>query len=181
MLKQEKTGLIIVDVQGKLARIVHESDTLLSNIKILIQGCQILKLPIIWLEQNPKGLGQTVLELKALLEGYQPLEKNTFNACDSDNFIETITDSSVQQWLVCGIEAHICLYQTALGLLSRGYEVEVVADCISSRSKANIDLALNKLQEKGANLTSLEMCLYELVKDARKEEFKQILPLIKNI
>lgn len=179
MLSQEKSGLIIVDVQGKLARMVHESDALLSNIQVLIRGCQILKLPIVWLEQNPQGLGQTVIELKALLKDYQPLEKYRFNACDSSDFIKAITDSGVQQWLVCGIEAHICVYQTSLGLLARNYDVEVVVDCISSRSKANIDLALNKLQRHGASLTNIEMCLYELVKDSRKEEFKQILPLIK--
>ncbi len=179
MFNQEITGLIIIDVQGKLARIVHESEALLSNIQVLIQGCQILKLPIIWLEQNPQGLGQTVPELKELLKDYQPQEKYTFNACDSSSFIEAITDSGARQWLVCGIEAHICLYQTVSGLLSREYDVEVVADCVSSRSKANIDLALKKLQDKGASLTSVEMCLYELVKDSRKEEFKRILPLIK--
>lgn len=179
MLNQEKSGLIIVDVQGKLARMVHESETLLNNIQTLIRGCQILKLPIIWLEQNPQGLGQTVIELKELLKDYQPLEKHTFNACDSSNFIKVISESGVQQWLICGIEAHICLYQTTLGLLARNYDVEVVIDCISSRSKASIDLALKKLQNNGASLTSIEMCLYELVKDSRKEEFKQILPLIK--
>ena len=179
MLDQEKTGLIIVDVQGKLARIVHESEALLRNIRILIQGCQILRLPIVWIEQNPQGLGQTVPELRELLQGHQPLEKHTFNACESTSFIKAITESGLQQWLVCGIEAHICLYQTTSGLLSRGYEVEVVVDCVSSRAKAHIDLALKKLQDKGAGLTNVEMCLYELVKDARKEEFKRILPLVK--
>lgn len=179
MLNQENTGLVIVDVQGKLASIVHESETLLKNLQILIQGCQILNLPIVWIEQNPQGLGPTAPELRDLLKSYQPLEKYTFNACDNSSFVKAITESNAQQWLVCGIEAHICLYQTALGLLSKGYEVEVVTDCISSRSKTNIDLALKKLQDNGASLTSVEMCLYELVKDARKEEFKRLLPLIK--
>lgn len=179
MLNQTTAGLIIVDVQGKLARMVHDSETLLSNIKILIQGCKILNIPIVWLEQNPQGLGQTVPELSALLEDYQPLEKHTFNACDSNNFNKAIIQSGVQQWLVCGIEAHICLYQTTLGLLSNNYDVEVVADCISSRSKANVDIALTKLQSRGAHLTSLEMCLFELVKDSRTAAFKQILSLIK--
>ncbi len=179
MLHKEKTGLIIVDVQGKLARIVHESETVLGNIQKLIQGCQILNLPIIWLEQNPQGLGKTVPELRAHLKNFQPLEKFTFNACDSSSFIQAIAESDIQQWLICGIEAHICVYQTSLGLLSRDYVVEVVSDCISSRSKANIDLALKKLQKHGASLTSVEMCFYELIKDARKEEFKRILPLIK--
>ncbi len=179
MLNQENTGLVIVDVQGKLASIVHESEALLKNLQILIKGCQILNLPIVWIEQNPQGLGPTTPELRDLLKSYQPFEKHTFNACDNSSFVKAITESNAQQWLVCGIEAHICLYQTALGLLSRGYEVEVVTDCISSRSKANIDLALKKLQDNGASLTSVEMCLYELVKDARKEEFKRILSLIK--
>jgi len=179
MLNQEKTGLVIVDVQGKLASIVHESDALLRNIQVLIQGCQILKLPIVWVEQNPQGLGQTVPELRELLKPDKPLEKYTFNACKSSSFEKAIIESNVQQWIVCGIEAHICLYQTALGLLSKGYDVEVVIDCISSRSKANIDLAISKLQQSGVGLTSVEMCLFELLKDARKEEFKQILPLIK--
>ncbi|WP_299872867.1 hydrolase [uncultured Cocleimonas sp.] len=179
MLNQENTGLVIVDVQGKLARIVHESEALIRNIQALIQGCQILKLPIVWVEQNPQGLGQTVPELSELLAPNQPLEKFTFNACESSSFDKVIAESGVQQWIVCGIEAHICLYQTALGLLSRNYQVEVVTDGISSRSKANIDLAINKLEKSGASLTSVEMCLYELIKDARKAEFKQILPLIK--
>ncbi len=117
--------------------------------------------------------------MRKLLEPNQALEKTTFNACESSSFEKAITESGVQQWIVCGIEAHICLYQTALGLLSRDYHVEVVTDCISSRSKANKDLAINNLQKNGASLTSVEMCLFELLKDARKEEFKQILPLIK--
>lgn len=179
MLNQEKTGLIIVDVQGKLARMVHESETLLNNIQTLVQGCQILNLPIVWLEQNPQGLGRTVPELSELLNGSQPLEKSTFDACRNKGFVDAISESSVQQWLVCGIESHICVYQTVAGLLATGYEVEVVADCVSSREKANVELALNKLQTKGASLTGLEMCLYELVKDAGKAEFKQILALIK--
>lgn len=179
MLNQETTGLIIVDVQGKLARMVHESEVLLSNIQALVQGGQILNLPIVWLEQHPQGLGQTVPELSELLKGYQPLEKTTFDACENNDFVKVIAKSGVQQWLICGIEAHICVYQTASGLLARGYEVEVVVDCVSSRTKANVDLALKKLQPKGVSLTSLEMCLYELVKDARKDEFKRILSLIK--
>ena|SRR5690554_239719 len=179
MLSQEKTGLVIVDVQGRLAGLVHESAALLSNIRALIQGCQILKLPIIWLEQSPQALGPTAPELTALLTGNQPIEKHTFNGCDNSDFSMAVADSKMRQWLVCGIEAHICVYQTALGLLAKNYEVEVVADCVSSRAKANLDLALNKLQNKGVGLTSVEMCLYELLKDARKEQFKKILPLIK--
>jgi isochorismate hydrolase len=179
MLQQEKTGLLIIDVQGKLARIVHESEQLSINLEKLIRGCQILELPIIWLEQNPQGLGRTIPEIENLLQHLQPIEKYSFNAFENENFQEAIKDSGRSQWLVCGIETHICVYQTALGLLSHNIEVEIVSDCVSSRSKDHINLALNKLQTKGAGLTNIEMCLYELVKNSKSENFKEILKLIK--
>lgn len=179
MLIQENTGLILIDVQGKLARIVNESEKLISNLEKIIRGGQILELPIIWIEQNPQGLGATVPELAGLLKNQQPLEKYSFNAMENESFKKAIIDSDRTQWLICGIEAHICVYQTVLGLLSHNFEVEIVADCVSSRAKENIDLALKKLQHKGADVTTVEMCLYELVKSSKNEVFKEILNLIK--
>lgn len=179
MLVQENTGLIVIDVQGKLARIVNESEKLVSNLEKLIRGCQILSIPIIWAEQNPKGLGSTIPELGKLLTHQKAIEKNSFNAFENESFKQAILESGRQQWLICGIEAHICVYQTALGLLSHKFEIEIVADCVSSRSKESVNLALKKLQNKGASLTNIEMCLYELVKDSRREIFKEILTLIK--
>ena len=179
MLNQHNTGLLIIDVQGKLARCVHDSESLIENIKALIEGCKILELPIIWLEQNPLRLGDTVSELKALLNDYQPTAKHTFNACHDDVVLSAIKESGVQQWLVCGIEAHICVYQTTMDLIASGYSVEVVTDCVSSRTKTNLDLSLQKLQLNGVGMTSVEMCLFELIGDSRKDVFKQILPLIK--
>lgn len=179
MLTQENTGLIIIDVQGKLARIVNESEKLVSNLEKLIRGCQILSIPIIYTEQNPKGLGSTIPEIGKLLSPQNPVEKYTFNALENEAFKKAILESNRKQWLICGTEAHICVYQTVLGLLSYNFEIEVVADCVSSRSKDSVELALEKLQNKGAGLTNVEMCLYELVKDSRREIFKEILTLIK--
>ncbi|WP_125723573.1 hydrolase [Flavobacterium ustbae] len=179
MLVQEKTGLIVIDVQGKLARIVHNSEELVSNLEKLIRGCQILSIPIIWAEQNPKGLGATIPELEKLLHEQQPIEKFSFNALDNEVFKKAIINSGRKQWIICGIEAHIFVYQTALGLLSKNFEVEIIADCVSSRAEESILIALQKLQHKGASLTNVEMCLYELVKDSRREIFKEILTLIK--
>ncbi len=176
MLQQENTGLILIDVQGKLARIVDESQQLILNLERLIRGCQILSVPIIWVEQNPKGLGATISELEKLLVNQKPIEKYAF---DNETFNQVILDSGKKQWLICGIEAHICVYQTAIGLLANHFEVEIVADCVSSRTKESIDIGLKKLQNKGASLTNIEMCLYELVKDSRREIFKEILTLIK--
>lgn len=179
MLQQESTGLIIVDVQGKLLDVMHDNQRLLNNIQTLIAGCKILDLPIVWLEQNPQGLGQTDFKVSELLADYRVIEKYTFNACDNSRFINTVIEANVKQWLVCGIEAHICVYQTCLGLLAQQLEVEIVTDCISSRTKMNCDLAIQKLQSHGVNITSVEMCLYELLRDSRKAEFKQILSLIR--
>ncbi|MBL0737710.1 hydrolase [Flavobacterium sp. GN10] len=179
MLVQEKTGLIVIDVQGKLARIVHNSEKLIANLERLIRGCQLLSIPIIWAEQNPKGLGATIPELEMLLQDLKPIEKFSFNALDNETFKQAIIDSGRKQWLICGIEAHICVYQTVMGLLAYNFEAEIVADCISSRSEESILIALQKLQHKGVALTNIEMCLYELVKDSRREIFKEILTLIK--
>ncbi|MHC0442615.1 hydrolase [Flavobacterium sp. 3-210] len=179
MLIEENTGLILIDVQGKLARIVDKSEALILNLEKLIRGCQLLSIPIIWAEQNPKGLGTTIPELEKLLQHQKPIEKYTFNALDTEIFRQSIIDSGKKQWLICGIEAHICVYQTAMGLLSNDFEVQIVTDCVSSRSKQSSKIALKKLHNKGADLTNAEMCLYELVKDSRQNIFKEILTLIK--
>ncbi|MEZ8877664.1 hydrolase [Vibrio lentus] len=179
MLMRQKTGLVVVDVQGKLARLVDESETLISNCGKLIQGAQVLDLPIISLEQNSEKLGATVDELNDLLSDAKPIPKFTFNACDEPKFVEAVQAKDVDTWLVCGIEAHICVYQTAIGLLELGYKVQVVSDCISSRTALNKNLAIRRLTDAGIQITGLEMSLYELVKDCRAPEFKSILSLVR--
>ena len=179
MLDKQNTGLIVIDIQGKLARLVHDSDVLIANCEKLIKGAQALSLPIIWLEQNPEKLGPTVENLAAILANYQPIAKFTFDACLEPKFIGAVQVANIDSWLVCGIEAHICVYQSALNLKELGYDVQLVGDCISSRSLDNKTLAINKLLNHGIDTTSLEMCLFELVKDCRATEFKEILGLIK--
>ncbi len=183
MLMIENTGLIIVDIQGKLARLVHESDALIANSLKLIQGAQALELPIILLEQNPDKLGATVDELNAELNlgpmSTDAITKFSFNGCESSEFLQAVKVTNVDTWLVCGIETHICVYQTARGLLELGYNVELVSDCVSSRSLQNKQLGIKRLQSLGAEITGLEMCLYELVKDCRSPNFRQVLELIR--
>ena len=179
MLRKENTGLIVVDIQGRLARLVHDSSALVSNCEKLIKGAQILGLPIIWLEQNPDKLGATVDELGSLLKTSTPISKFAFNACEQPQVMDAINATNVDSWLFCGIEAHICVYQTALHMQQLGYNIQLVSDCVSSRTLANKQLGINKLVNKGIDITGVEMCLYELVKDCRSMEFKQILSLIK--
>ncbi len=179
MLLKENCGLILVDVQGSLARMVQHSDLLIANTKKLIQCCKVLSIPIIWLEQYPKGLGATIPELSELLQEFNVNEKYHFNALFEESIKSAVKATGKQQWLVAGIEAHICVYQTVLGLLNEGFKVEVVSDCISSRLQSNIDLASLKMQDSGASVTSLEMCIYELVKSSKQENFREILSVIK--
>ncbi len=179
MLNKDTTGLLVVDIQGKLARIVHDSDALIAQCEKLIKGFEALGLPIVWLEQNPDKLGATVPELAALQNGASAIAKHTFNACEAPKVMEALQAAKVDTWLVCGIEAHICVYQTAMGLRERGFDVQLVSDCVASRVSDNKALAINKLASQGVALTSMEMCLYELVQDCLAPEFRQILSIVR--
>ncbi|GAK86736.1 isochorismatase [Vibrio ponticus] len=179
MLNKEDTGLIVVDIQGKLASLVDDSETLIANCSKLIQGAQALGLPIIWLEQNPEKLGPTVDSISELMGEQAPITKFTFDGCSEVGFKHALNEAQKHSWLVCGIEAHICVYQTATHLANLHFDIHVVSDCVSSRDVRNKQLALTKFSQESVKLTGLEMCLYELVKDCRAPEFKQILTLIK--
>ncbi|EJG0104529.1 isochorismatase family protein [Vibrio parahaemolyticus] len=180
MLSKGNTGLIVVDVQGKLATLMHESNALIENITKLVKGAKALDLPILWLEQNPERLGPTAEPIREVLEStHLPITKYTFDGCKEATFNVAVENAKVDTWLVCGIESHICVYQTAVSLRQSGYRVELVTDCASSRTAANKALALAKLTANGVVLTGLEMCLYEMVEDCRAPEFKEILALIK--
>ncbi|MGR5208590.1 isochorismatase family protein [Vibrio sp. PNB22_2_2] len=180
MLSKNTTGLIVVDVQGKLASLMHESEALIENTTKLVKGAKALSLPMVWLEQNPDRLGPTVEPVREeLSQNHLAIAKYTFDGCKVPTFKLAIENANVDTWLICGIEAHICVYQTALSLRQMGYRVELVTDCVSSRTAANKALALAKLTANGIGLTGVEMCLYEMVEDCRAPEFKDILTLIK--
>lgn len=179
MLEEKNTGLLIIDVQGKLARMMHDSEAMIANIGRMIRACQILSLPVIWVEQYPQGLGETVPELSALMNELKPNIKSTFSVCDCQATLQPLQETGCQQWMVCGIEAHICVYQSVVGMLEQGLQVEVISDAVSSRAASNHQLALQKMHEHGAGLSSVEMAIYELLKDSARPEFKQMLPLMK--
>ncbi|MGO3738241.1 MAG: hydrolase [Marinomonas foliarum] len=179
MLRKDKTGLVVIDVQGKLATIVHDSEAFIANLVKLVKAAKLLGMPVLWLEQNPEKLGATVPELCEVLDMVEPIAKYSFSACGEPAFVEAVKKAKMNSWLITGIEAHICVYQTALGLLDLGYDVELVRDCVSSRTIENKDMALAKLARKGAEVTSLEMCLFELIGDCRADEFRGALSLIK--
>lgn len=178
MLNKQRTGLMIVDVQGKLAGMMCDSESLLRQLRILIQGATLLELPVVWIEQVPDKLGATRAEIADLIPG-QPLVKNTFNGMANPVIAEAVQAAGCDHWLVAGIESHICVYQTVAGLCDAGYSVEVVTDAVSSRIETNRDLGVHKMEALGAQRTSVEMVLMELQQVADGEVFRQLIKLIR--
>ena len=179
MLKPENTALVLIDVQGKLASLMHQREQLYRNLQILIKGMQAVEVPILWLEQYPQGLGPTIPEVAGLLEGRQPLAKLCFSACGLPEFSQALRGSGRRRVLLAGIETHICVYQTCRELLDQGYQVEVVADAVSSRTPENKELGLDRMVQAGAVRTGVEMALFELLRVAGTPQFKEIARLVK--
>lgn len=179
MLDRRHTILVVVDVQGRLAQLMHAKQALFENLKSVIGGIRALEIPILWVEQNPMGLGPTVPEIAEVLEGLEPIAKVSFSCWQNEAFARALGDAGRRQVLIAGIEAHICVYQSAMDLTAAGYEVEIVADAVSSRKPENKVLALQKLRDAGVKITSVEMALFELLEIAEGETFKNILRIVK--
>lgn len=179
MLNLESTVLVVVDVQGKLATLMHDNQTLFHNLTTMVKGCRLLDTPILWLEQIPEKLGATVPELARELSGFSPVRKSSFSACGEPEFLAALEQTGRKQVLLCGIETHICVYQTAMDLLATGHGVEVVVDAVSSRTLHNKKVALDKMSARGADLTTVEMALFELMKSADAPRFRDVAQLIK--
>lgn len=179
MLDRDNAVLVLIDIQGKLATLMHGRDALYRNLQILAQGAQALELPFLWLEQYPEGLGPTIPEIADLLPDLDPLPKTCFSACDLDKFSDRLLATQRRQVLLAGIETHICVYQTARDLLVQDYHVEVVADAVSSRTIENKQIGLDRIARAGAQITSVEMCLFEMLREASGPAFKTIAGLVR--
>lgn len=179
MLTLENTALILIDIQEKLLPVMHEKEELLNNLKKLIAGLRALNIPILWTEQIPDKMGPTVPEIWELLEGYSPLSKSAFSCCGEHSFTNSLNKLNRKQLLIAGIETHVCVYQTALDLIEKGYEVEIPEDCVSSRTQQNKSIALAKMSKCGATLTGVETILFELMRDSFHPAFRQILKIVK--
>ncbi len=180
MLKTDQTVLVVIDVQGKLAQVMHEKEALFANLEKIIKGAQVLGLPLIWTEQAPEKLGPTSPEIAALLASQaKPIAKSSFSCCGHPPFMEALKMLNRRQVLLTGIETHVCVYQTALDLLTAGYEVQVVTDAVSSRTAENKHIGLERMKTAGAALTGVEMALFELLRVAEGPQFKEIAKIVK--
>ncbi|PID74130.1 MAG: hydrolase [Desulfobacterales bacterium] len=179
-LQRENLALAVIDVQGKLSELMFRKEEIYTNLARMIQGAKVLEIPVIWLEQIPEKLGPTRPEIAELLEGYcAPIPKETFSACDNQEFMEALNAAGRSKMLLTGIESHICLYQTAVDLIRIGREVHAVADCISSRTEENRRIGLEKIKDAGGVLTTVETALFEIQKVARGQRFKELAGIVK--
>ena len=179
MFNVDEAVLVVVDVQEKLTNVMHEKENLHQEFVKLIKGVKVLEVPIILTEQNPKGLGLTISEIKTLLPDLEPIYKMSFSCLGEEEFPKRLKDLGRRQIILTGIETHVCVYQTAMDLIDAGYDVQVVADCVSSRTPANKEIALDKMKRAGAEVTSTEIILFELLKTADSPKFREIASIIK--
>jgi nicotinamidase-related amidase len=202
MLDIHDCCFVVVDVQGKLAQLMVGKESLFKNVQILIQAAKILDIPILWCQQVPEALGPTVPEIAELLTGLcvegvppsnrgqdardtrvskpvEPINKASFSCCGQEQFNAQLNTLGKEQVLLCGIETHVCVYQTAMDLMEGGLDVTIIADAVSSRAEQNKQIALARLAAEGAHISSTEMALFELLRTAKHPQFKEVAKLVK--
>ena len=180
VLDKNQTALVVVDMQEAFRKAIPAFAEIASRIVQMIRGCRILDVPIVVTEQYPKGLGRTAEEiLFSLPDDFEFIEKTAFSSCGAKTFTDKLESFGAKQILLCGIEAHICVNQTGHDLLENGYQVHILTDCIGSRFEHDKLAAIQKLTMNGAFPSGVEMSLFELLRDSRHEQFKEIQQLIK--
>ncbi len=180
-LEAEQCALIVVDIQEKLLPPIWEKERFVRNAQLLIRLAGILKIPALVTVQYAKGLGNTVPEVASLLPDSTAIDKLTFSCFGSDVFCSLLKRLPGQRTtaLLCGMESHICVMQTALGALREGYLVHVASDAVSSRTELNWRIGLDRMKAAGAILSSTEMIVYELLRASGTPAFKELLPYLK--
>lgn len=179
MFATDNAILLVIDIQGKLAGLMHQHEELFRNTSRLIRAAQMLDIPILITEQAPDKIGSTVPEITSLLKDHQRIPKSSFSCCGQKEFMDDLELLDRRQIIVCGIEAHVCVYQTVSDLIERNYEIQIVADAVSSRKEANKICGIRRMRDLGACVTSTEMIICELLKTSEHAKFKDIMALIK--
>ena len=180
-LEAEKCALVVVDIQEKLLPPIYERERLVRNSQLLIRLAKLLKIPVLATTQYAKGLGNIVPEISSLLTDVAVTDKQKFSCFGSADFCNTLQRLPGRRntVLLCGMEAHICVMQTALGALNSGYLVHVASDAVSSRSEWNWKIGLERMRDAGAVISSAEMMMYELLRSSGAPAFKELLPYLK--
>ncbi|HLM81063.1 MAG: hydrolase [Acidobacteriota bacterium] len=180
-LDPEQCALLIIDIQEKLLPPIFQKEQLVRNAQLLIRAAGILKIPALVSTQYSRGLGGTIPEIASLLPGTEAIDKTPFSCFGSEAFCALLKRLPGKRTtlLLCGMESHICVTQTALGALREGYLVHVASDAVSSRTEWNWKIGLERMRAAGAILSSTEMIIYELMRSSSSVAFRELLPYLK--
>ena len=178
ILNRKHTALLLIDIQVRIINVMRKHDKLVENVVKLIKGAKILDIPIYHTEQYPKGLGTTVAEIKSELNE-EAIQKLTFSCYGAENLFDRLKNNNIKQIIVCGIESHVCVQQTVLDLIANGFQVNLPVNAVSSRYKIDYETAINRMEKSGAEITTVESILFELLEISGTNEFKSISSLIK--
>ncbi len=178
-ITKENTIGLVIDIQERLFPVMWKNEKLLQNCKILIRGLKELNLPLIITQQYTKGLGETLPEIKSVISDFTFIEKRDFSCCDEPTFSEKLKESGAKNIIICGIESHVCVLQTAVDLKESGFNPIVVMDCVSSRTKDNVKMAKERFRHEGIMMASYESILFELTWSSEAAEFRAISGLVK--
>jgi len=179
ILVRDSAALLLIDIQEKILAVMKEPEMVVNNASKLIKGFKVLNVPIFYTEQYPKGLGSTAAPLLAELEGLNAIQKMSFSCFGAGNFFTRLKDNKVTQVVVAGIEAHVCVQQTVLDLIASGFQVNVAADAVSSRKEMDYKFALKRMRAHGAEVTTTEAILFELLNVSGTDEFREISAIIR--
>lgn len=183
LFNAEDTLCIAIDYQEKLVPAMNDNQKLINNSVKLIKGLNILNVPVIFSQQYTKGLGMTVNEIMDAYEkddqSFEYFDKKKFSCYEDDAIKEDIYRAGKNNIIICGMETHICVLQTAIGLKEKGYNVMIITDCVSSRTKENSDIGIERAKQEGILIGTYESILFELTKGADMAGFKEISKLVK--
>jgi len=177
-LTPQNAALVVIDVQGKLMNVMPRRAEIMASLQKLIGAAGVLKLPTLVTAQYTNGLGPVCQEIAEATPGVTPMEKMAFSCCGSEEFISAVKVLRRQRIILCGIEAHVCVQQTAFDLM-KDYIVYICTDAIGSRQWHDHKVAVERMRDCGAIITTVESAVFELVREAGTAQFKQILPLFK--
>ena len=180
LFTKENSLVLLVDYQEKFVPVLPDNDKTIKNIKMLLAGSNIYKIPIFVTEQVPEKLGKTISDFKEYLSGAKFFSKKTMSCCGLPGFTQELKDKKIKQVAVCGIEAHVCVLQTCLDLLHNNFQVHLVSDAITARIPHNKEIAIQKIKSAGAIISSVETILFEIVYEAGTDEFKRLQQLFKS-
>ena len=179
-LEAKKSVLVLVDIQERFRPLIHQMDKVIANTRRLVQFCGGMNIPIVVTEHYSLRLGVTVTELRSLFTEFEPVEKIHFSCCGCREFQTRLETLGRSQVILCGIESHVCIYQTALDLMRTDRQVAVVTDAVSSCSASNREIGLHAMAAAGVQLMGTQMAMFEILREAGTPEFKAVAGLLKD-